>query len=106
MIFIMIIGGIFGFFISKGVLKLNDTESIKKHLDLLSSSPEYQQIYKLISDDIITPHKAVFDYSTTVTAPVDLTIDGAIDGLAHSLEIYYGIDSSSENYDKINKQGG
>ena len=29
MIFIMIIGGIFGFFISKGVLKLNDTESIK-----------------------------------------------------------------------------
>jgi alcohol dehydrogenase class IV len=58
---------------------------------------------KLISDDIITPHKAVFDYSTTVTAPVDLTIDGAIDGLAHSLEIYYGIDSSSENYDKIEK---
>ena len=58
---------------------------------------------KLISDDIITPRKAVFDYSTTVTAPVDLTIDGAIDGLAHSLEIYYGIDSSSKNYDKIEK---
>ena len=58
---------------------------------------------KLISDDIITPRKAVFDYSTTVTAPVDLTIDGAIDGLAHSLEIYYGIGSSSKNYDKIEK---
>ena len=58
---------------------------------------------KLISDDIITPNKAVFDYSTTVTAPVDLTIDGAIDGLAHSLEIYYGIGSSSKNYDKIEK---
>jgi len=58
---------------------------------------------KLISDVIITPHKAVFDYSTSVTAPVDLTIDGAIDGLAHSLEIYYGIGSSSENYNKIEK---
>ncbi len=45
---------------------------------------------KLISDDIITPQRAIFDYSTTITAPLDLTIDGALDGLAHSLEIYYG----------------
>jgi len=34
----------------------NDKESIKKHLDLLSSSPEYQQIYSLLSDDIYKTH--------------------------------------------------
>ena len=36
----------------------NDTESIKKHLDLLSSSPEYQQIYKLFSDAIYNTHNS------------------------------------------------
>ncbi|MEN8120110.1 MAG: Rossmann-like and DUF2520 domain-containing protein [Bacteroidota bacterium] len=35
----------------------NDTESIKKHLDLLSSSPEYQQLYKLISDGIYSTYR-------------------------------------------------
>ena len=30
-------------------------------------------------------------------------MDGALDGLAHSLEIYYGTDSSSKEYDKIEK---
>ena len=30
----------------------NDTESIKKHLDLLSSSPEYERIYRLLSKGI------------------------------------------------------
>ena len=58
---------------------------------------------KLISDDIITPQRAIFDYSVTLTAPVDLTIDGAIDGLAHSLEIYYGTDRSSKEYKKVEK---
>lgn len=36
----------------------NDTESIKKHLDLLSSSPEYQQIYELFSDAIYRTHNS------------------------------------------------
>jgi len=37
----------------------NDKESINKHLDLLSSSPEYQQIYKLISDDVYNTHNFI-----------------------------------------------
>jgi len=37
----------------------NDTEIIKKHLDLLSSSPEYQQIYKLLCEDIFNTHNPV-----------------------------------------------
>jgi alcohol dehydrogenase class IV len=45
---------------------------------------------KLIVDEAITPPRAVFDYGTTVTQPVSLTQDGALDGCAHCLEIYYG----------------
>lgn len=45
---------------------------------------------KLISDDAVVPDKAVFDYSVTKTMPLDLTLDGALDGLAHSVESYFG----------------
>ena len=51
---------------------------------------------KLIVDDTIIPHKAIFDYATTITAPIDLTIDGALDGLSHALEVYYGSLYSSQ----------
>lgn len=45
---------------------------------------------KLIVDEAIVPARAVFDYSVTQSAPLGLTIDGAIDGLAHCLEVFYG----------------
>ncbi|MGM0365987.1 MAG: iron-containing alcohol dehydrogenase [Actinomycetota bacterium] len=45
---------------------------------------------KLISDPCIVPHRAVFDYSVTKSQGRNLTIDGALDGFSHSLEIYYG----------------
>jgi alcohol dehydrogenase len=46
---------------------------------------------KLIVDDAIIPNRAVFDYTVTMTAPIDLTIDGAMDGLSHCLESFYGV---------------
>lgn len=49
---------------------------------------------KLIIDEAIIPQGALFDYSLTITAPLSLTLDGAIDGLSHSLEVYLG---ASEN---------
>lgn len=45
---------------------------------------------KLIIDDAITPPLAVFDYAITASASADLTVDGAFDGVSHSLEVYYG----------------
>ena len=45
---------------------------------------------KLIVDDAIVPKKALFDYAVTVTTPEDLTADGALDGIAHVLEVFYG----------------
>jgi alcohol dehydrogenase len=46
---------------------------------------------KLIVDDAIIPSNPVFDYSVTRTMPLNLTIDGAMDGIAHTLEVFYGI---------------
>lgn len=45
---------------------------------------------KLIIDEAITPDRAVFDYSVTRSAPTDVTLDGAFDGLAHCLEVFFG----------------
>lgn len=45
---------------------------------------------KLIVDDAIVPVRPVFDYDVTHGAPADLTIDGALDGISHSLEVLYG----------------
>ena len=45
---------------------------------------------KLIVDEAIVPVQPVFDYEVTFGAPVSLTADGALDGIAHSLEVLYG----------------
>lgn len=45
---------------------------------------------KLIVDEAIVPAYAVFDYEVTYEAPVTLTADGAMDGIAHCLEVLYG----------------
>ncbi len=50
---------------------------------------------KLIIDDALTPAAAVFDYVTTISAPRDLTIDGAFDGMSHCLEVYFGAKGDS-----------
>jgi alcohol dehydrogenase len=46
---------------------------------------------KLIVDDAIVPSRAVFDYAVTASAPRSLTVDGALDGIAHSLEVLYSL---------------
>jgi len=51
---------------------------------------------KLIVDEAIIPPKAVFDYKTTISQPISLTQDGALDGCAHCLEIYYGATGVAE----------
>lgn len=53
---------------------------------------------KLIVDDAIIPEAALFDYSVSVSMSKNLTVDGALDGIAHALEVYYGAP-----VDKINK---
>jgi alcohol dehydrogenase class IV len=45
---------------------------------------------KLIVDTAMVPTRAAFDYSVTFGAPPALTADGALDGVAHCLEVLYG----------------
>jgi len=54
---------------------------------------------KLIVDEAIIPAKSVFDYMVTKTMPVNLTVDGALDGIAHNLEIFYGV--NDKNYELV-----
>ncbi len=55
---------------------------------------------KLIVDDAIIPAESLFDYETTYHAPIGLTLDGGIDGIAHCLEVLYSA-VGKENYEKI-----
>ncbi len=52
---------------------------------------------KLIVDQAIIPDKSVFDYKISETMPLEVTVDGAFDGMAHCLEVFYGI--NQQNYD-------
>lgn len=45
---------------------------------------------KLIVDEAIVPARALFDYDLTKTMPPGFTADGALDGLAHALEVLMG----------------
>lgn len=45
---------------------------------------------KLIVDMAIVPEISVFDYETTVSMPISVTIDGALDAIAHTFEVFCG----------------
>ncbi len=45
---------------------------------------------KLIVDPAIIPARAVFDYSVTCSMPLSVTIDGALDAIAHTFEVFCG----------------
>lgn len=61
------------------------------HLTRYSNITDMSTFQKmLIIDDAVTPPKAMFDYSMTVTMSRDFTMDGALDGVSHCLEVLYG----------------
>jgi len=45
---------------------------------------------KLIVDEAIVPARALFDYDVTKSMPPGFTADGALDGIAHNLEVLLG----------------
>jgi len=60
---------------------------------------------KLIVDDSIVPAYPVFDYKVTYSTPPDLTADGALDGISHSLEVLYGA-AGKPDYEKLEEIAG
>lgn len=52
---------------------------------------------KLIVDPAIIPAAALFDYATTVSMPVSVTIDGALDAIAHTFEVFCGAKGDAQS---------
>ncbi len=57
---------------------------------------------KLVVDNAIVPTRPVFDYTVTFGAPQSLTIDGALDGIAHAVEVLYSAAGKPE-YAKVER---
>jgi len=55
---------------------------------------------KLIVDVAVVPARPVFDYTVTHSEPLSLTADGALDGVAHALEVLYGA-AGKAHYAKV-----
>lgn len=56
---------------------------------------------KLIVDDAVIPDRAVFDYSVTKDVPLPVSLDGAMDGISHCLEVFYG--AKGEQLEKVSE---
>lgn len=84
------------------VLAIQTVSSSGAHLTKYSNITDLSKSQKkLIVDDAIVPRKALFDYSITRTASTELTIDGALDGFSHLIEVFIG--SQQVNIDKIER---
>jgi alcohol dehydrogenase class IV len=55
---------------------------------------------KLIVDEAIVPQAAIFDYKVTLGSPMDLTLDGGLDGIAHAWEVFMGA-TAQAYYEKM-----
>ncbi len=79
---------------------LQTASSSSAHLTKYSNITDLRtQQKKLIVDEAIVPPKALFDYTLTKSMSASFTADGAFDGLAHCLEVYYG--AGSDSFQKI-----
>jgi len=81
-------------------LALQTASGSSAHLTKYSNITDFEiSQKKLIIDNAIVPPKSLFDYSLTQTMSSAFTCDGAFDGLAHCLEVYYG--AQGESFNKI-----
>jgi len=62
------------------------------HLTKYSNITDLHSGQKLLMiDEALVPDRAMFDYSYSITQPPALTVDGALDGISHALEVLMGI---------------
>lgn len=62
------------------------------HLTKYSNITDLRSGQKLLMiDEALVPDRAIFDYSYSITQPPALTVDGALDGISHALEVLMGI---------------
>jgi alcohol dehydrogenase len=82
------------------IVAIQTASSSGAHLTKYSNVTDLKSAQKkLIVDEAIVPPKALFDYKLTTTMSPGFTSDGAFDGIAHCLEVFYG--AKGESFDKI-----
>ena len=78
------------------MLAIETAASSGAHLTKYSNVTDLtSQQKKLIVDEAIVPTYALFDYDLTASTPRDLLLDGAFDGIAHCLEVFYGANETN-----------
>ena len=50
---------------------------------------------KLVVDEAIVPPYSLFDYDLTASMPIPVTIDGALDSIAHCFEVFSGLPANA-----------
>ncbi len=84
------------------VLAVQTAASSAAHLTKYSNITDIRTAQKkLIVDNAIIPPRALFDYRLTTSMPPEFTLDGAFDGIAHSLEVFFG--AADDAFDKISE---
>jgi alcohol dehydrogenase class IV len=74
------------------VVAVQVTSGSAAHLTKYSNITDMEAGQKmLIVDEAIVPPRAVFDYRFSASQSKDLTMDGALDGISHCLEVLMGI---------------
>ncbi len=82
------------------LIAVQTAASSSAHLTKYSNITDIKKAQKkLIVDEAIVPPRALFDYKLSTTMPREFTLDGAFDGIAHSLEVFYG--AKRGDFDKI-----
>ncbi len=84
------------------VVAVQTAASSAAHLTKYSNITDIKTAQKkLIVDEAIVPPRALFDYRMTTSMPPGFTLDGAFDGIAHSLEVFYG--ANPETFSQISE---
>ncbi len=82
------------------IVAVQVTSGSAAHLTKYSNITDLSLNQKLLIIDMaVVPPDALFDYKYTVSQSAELTMDGALDGISHCLEVLMGI--PQEDYDKI-----
>jgi alcohol dehydrogenase len=79
------------------VVALQTAASTGAHLSKGSNITDFKTGQKkLVVDEALIPPKAIFDYDLSMSMPRHFTADGALDGVAHMLEVLF--DSTGKPY--------
>lgn len=85
------------------LIAIQTASSSASHLTKYSNVTDMMTFQKkLIIDEAIVPRASIFQYDVTKSMPLDLTKDGALDGISHCWEVWMGA-TGKANYEKISE---